>query len=72
MTERISYRIKEAAEATGLSVDVIRTALHSTNYDAKPPHHPLRARRLNDKANAPYLILADDLRDWIERFPEAS
>lgn len=70
MSDRIAYTIKEAAEATGVSVDQIRKALRTTKADEFPP--PLSAVRNGKASNAPHLILADELRDWLTRFPEAS
>lgn len=70
MADRLAYRVKDAAEAAGVSVDIIRKALRSTDPAAWPP--PLRARQIGTADNAPKLIEADDLRDWIRRFPEAS
>lgn len=66
----VAYRLKEAAAATGVSVDLIRKALHTTDPEAWPP--PLAARRIGHAANAPLVIEADVLRDWIARFPEAT
>lgn len=64
---RVAYRVAEAAEATGVSVDVIRRALRTTKADCFPP--PLDSVRNGEAPNAARLILADDLRDWIARFP---
>lgn len=69
MNDRIAYRVADAAEATGVSVDIIRRALRATDPTAWPP--PLRAKQIGDAPNAPKLIEADELRDWIARFPEA-
>lgn len=66
----VAYRLKEAAAATGVSVDLIRKALRTTDPAAWPP--PLTARRIGNAANAPLVIEADVLREWVARFPEAS
>lgn len=68
--DRLAYRIDAAAEAAGVSADIVRKALRTTDPTAWPP--PLRARRVGVAVNAPHLILADDLREWLESFPEAS
>lgn len=70
MTNRISYRVKDAAEAVGVSVDLIRKALRTTDPNAWPP--PLAARQIGNAPNAPKLIEDDELRDWVSRFPKAS
>lgn len=70
MTDRLAYRVTEAAEAAGVSQDIIRRALRATDPEASPP--PLRAKRLSTAPNAPHLIAVDDLRDWIARLPDAS
>lgn len=70
MTDRISYRIKEAAAATGVSIDLIQKGVNTTDAKAWPP--PLRSRRLGEAVNAPHIILAADLEDWVRRFPEVA
>lgn len=67
MTDAVSYTVKAAAAATGVSPDVIRRALRADGSEEFPP--PLSGYRNGTASNAPQLILADDLRDWIKRFP---
>lgn len=42
MTTRISYSIKDAAEATGISVDIIKRAIRSGDLKT---HRPVVAKR---------------------------
>lgn len=70
MTEPLAYRVKDAAAAASVSVDLIYKALRTTDPKAFPP--PLRAVQVGTAPNAPKLIEADALRAWIARFPEAS
>jgi hypothetical protein len=55
---RISYTYAEAAEACGVSKDVIRGAVRRGDLVA---HYP----------TARPVILADDLRDWMTATPTA-
>jgi transposase len=65
MKTALGYSIPEAAEVAGVSADYIRRAIHTT---APTPERPaLRAK----KAGAKYLILADDLRAWLQQLPDA-
>ena len=70
MTDAVAYTVKAAAAASGVSPDQIYKALRTTDQDAFPP--PLEGYRNGKASNAAQLILADDLRDWIKRFPKAS
>lgn len=63
MSDRLSYTLKEAAAATGISVDVLTAAIHSEK-------NTLRARALSrhpatGKASK-YVILRADLEDWLQ------
>lgn len=56
MTERISYTYAEAAEAVGVSKDVIRRAV--AKGDLAPRYITSRP-----------VLLADDLREWVAAAP---
>lgn len=70
MSDRVSYRLKEAAQATGVSIDLIQKAVRTTEDSEWPP--PLRSHRIGASVNAPHIVLASDLEDWIRRFPQAT
>lgn len=53
---KISYTYAEAADACGVSEDVIRRAVRNGDL---APHYP----------TARPVLLADDLREWIESSP---
>lgn len=60
-----AYSITEAAEVAGVSPDTIKRAIHAT---VPTPERPsLRAKKLGAK----YLVLADDLRAWLQSLPDA-
>lgn len=63
MSARLAYSLEQAAEATGLSADTIRRAIHSER-------HKLKAKRSGvDKHGLPagkYVILHADLMEWLE------
>lgn len=65
MSERLSYTIKEAAEATGISADVIKAAIHTTD-----PERKLRAKALSVSERtgraSKYVVLRADLEAWLE------
>lgn len=69
MTGRISYRLKEAAEATGVSEDVLRRAIKATDPRAYPP--PLRAKRAGTDKKVTYLIPAAELTRWVDSLKDA-
>lgn len=56
---RIAYNVAEAAEATGVSVDVIRRAIRANELVAKYP-------------TSKPVILADELTAWLEAKPSES
>lgn len=56
MTDRIAYSVQEAAEATGMSVDLIRRAYRSGQL---PVHRP----------TGKVTILRSDLEAWIRSAP---
>lgn len=58
MTARISYTRKQAAEATGLSTDVIDRAIREGNLATVRP-------AVGDRKIATILITHDDLARWI-------
>lgn len=53
---KLAYSIPEAADAAGVSVDIIRRAVRAGNL---VPRYPTSRG----------VILADDLREWIENSP---
>jgi excisionase family DNA binding protein len=53
---KVSYSIEEAAEATGYSTDTIRRALRNNDLTAR-------------YANTKPVILATELREWLEALP---
>jgi hypothetical protein len=56
---RIAYTYADAAEATGVSIDVIRRAVRAGDLvPAYPTTRPV--------------LLADDLRDWLRACPSES
>lgn len=59
VAHKISYSIEEAVEATGYSKDVIQRAMRAGD---------LVPRYVNSKP----VLLADDLRSWIENAPTES
>lgn len=54
--DRVSYSLREAAEATGVSVDTIKRAIRAGN---------LVPRYVTSKG----VIFADELRAWVENSP---
>jgi DNA-binding transcriptional MerR regulator len=54
--DRVSYSIRESAEATGVSVDTIRRAIRVGHL---VPRYP----------TARGVLFADELRAWIENSP---
>jgi excisionase family DNA binding protein len=59
MTERLSYRVHEAAEATGLSTRTIWRLIASAELPAR-------------KANGTTLIRAEDLKAYVDGAPPVS
>lgn len=66
---RISYRLKDAAEATGVSEDVLRRAIKATDPKAYPP--PLKAKRAGSDKKVTYLILGSELERWVGSLGDA-
>lgn len=63
------YRLKAASEATGISVDILRKAIHATDPESFPP--PLRAKRIGTEAKFVYAIPAHELTRWVNQLPDA-
>lgn len=68
MSLRLAYDLDAAAEVTSVSASLLLKAIKQQDPDAFPP--PLKAKRNGHGQKAKYLILDDDLRDWLRRFPE--
>jgi len=60
---RISYNLDEAAAAVGFSVKTLRRAIATGD---------LIAHRATGAKNSKHVVLADDLRAWIEAMPTAT
>lgn len=58
----VSYSLQGAAEASGISLDVIRKAMRAGDL---PVHYP----RVNGKPIARPLVRADDLDRWVQDGP---
>ena len=54
--DRVSYSLREAAEATGVSIDTIRRAIRAGHLVARYP-------------TSHGVLFADELRAWIEDSP---
>lgn len=61
MSGPLSYSVNQVAERTGLSTDFIRKAIRATDPDM---HLPARL------AGTKYIVLADDLENWLKNLPE--
>lgn len=59
MSERIAYKLLEAAQVAGVSPKLIRQAIHSAGGPGCVPH--LRASLVGRS----YLILKTDLKEWL-------
>ena len=64
--ERLSYTLKEAERATGITRDMLLRAIHTTDPLGSPPYLPAR------KIGRRYVILADELRAWLDNLPDAA
>lgn len=62
----MSFSVTQAAQVAGVSENVIRRAINSTD-----PRGSLRAKRLSDSYNGRFLILATDLQRWLDSLPDA-
>ena len=69
MSDKDAYSLEQAAERTPFSVKHLRRAIASMGGEGQIP--PLRAKRASKAKNAPYFILAGDLRDWLDSFEDA-
>lgn len=61
MTIKLSYNVKEAAEATGLSQDTVKRAIRSGDLKAQ--------KSGKDKGGEPvgkYVIQVHHLKDWLD------
>lgn len=67
-TQRISYFIKDAAEATGYSPDFIRRAIKTTNVDPAKGVHHLPAKR---DPNGKYVIKVAAVDTWLDQMDDA-
>lgn len=54
---KITYDVREAADATGVSMDVIRRAIRAGDLATRSP-------KINGRQIAKPLIPADELRRW--------
>lgn len=68
-TRRVSFFLKDAAEATGFSPDHIRRAIRTTNVDPAIGVHHLPAKV---DTRGRYVIKADALDAWIDQMADAS
>jgi len=59
MSERVAYKIIEAAQVAGVSPKLIRQAIHSAGGPGCVPH--LRASLVGRS----YVILREDLEEWL-------
>jgi hypothetical protein len=68
---QIAYPLKEAAAAVGVSVDVLRQAIHTTNPASFPP--PIRAKKVGRTGSKKfaYSIAAAELERWHSSLPDA-
>jgi len=55
---KVSYAIRDAADAVGFSVDHLKKEIHAGRLKAKKPGRK-------------YLISADALREWFDSLPDA-
>ncbi len=62
----LAYSVAEAAQVAGVSANVIRGAIASTD-----PHNSLRAKRLSASFNGRFVIQAADLQRWLDNLPDA-
>jgi excisionase family DNA binding protein len=60
VSERVAYKLIEAAQAVGVSPKLIRQAIHSTGGPGQVPH--LEASMVGRS----YLILRSDLEAWVK------
>ncbi len=69
MSDKDAYSLADAAARTPFSVKHLRRAIASTGAEGEPP--PLTAKRTGKAKNAPYFVLAADLRDWLAAHEDA-
>jgi hypothetical protein len=70
MSARLSYTLKQAAEVTGLSQDVLKRAIHSSD-----PKRKLRAKAISTNADtgkaSKFVVLHADLAAWLDSLDAA-
>lgn len=62
-TEKVSYRLKEAAAATGVSPKTLLRQIYAGRLEAK---------KLGDGPRAAYIIPADALDKWLKNLNDAA
>ena len=65
----LAYKLPDAAQVSGLSIDTLKRAIRATDPKAWPP--PLRAKKGGHAQNAQIVILHADLMAWLASFPDA-
>lgn len=68
---RVAYPLKEAAAAVGVSVDVLRQAIHTTDPRSYPP--PIKAKKVGKPGSKKftYSIAGAELERWHDSLPDA-
>lgn len=66
---KIAYKLDEAAEQVGVSVDTIRRAIRATKPGVYPP--PLRAKNFGTEKKPSYRVLHDVLMAWAASMKDA-
>ena len=66
---RIAYSLPEAAKEVGVSVDVLRQAIHATDPNSFPP--PLKAKRKGTEKKFSYSVAHAELERWHAALPDA-
>lgn len=69
MTDKLAFSITEAAALTPFSARTIDRATHATDPKSFPP--PLRTKRAGIGPTAKRLILASELKRWLDSLPDA-
>lgn len=67
----VAFPLKDAAAAVGVSVDILRQAIHTTDPHSYPP--PIRAKKVGKPGSKKftYSIAADELSRWHSSLPDA-
>jgi len=71
---KLMFSLKEAAEATGLSTGVLKSAItqdYSSGGDKKVATRLPRLAAKRPTGSSGYRILATDLQAWLEQLPDA-